>query len=297
VRRDIFSTYHPIVNFVYFAAVLVFAMFFMHPVLQGIALSGGIVYSVMLNGRRAVRFHLLCMLPLLLALAAANSLFNHAGATILFYLKSGNPVTLESILYGIASSCMLVTVIVWFTCVNKVMTSDKLHYLFGSLIPALSLIFSMSLRFVPRYRIQLRIISMSQRCIGRDVTQGNVLQRARNGLRILSIMTTWALENAIETADSMRARGYGLPRRTSFSIVRFDRRELTAMIVLIGLLLVVLTGAGFGENTIRYFPTIRVNERSAMSAVVYAAYSMLCLLPAIIQLVEDFKWKYIASRT
>ncbi len=42
-------------------------------------------------------------------------------------------------------------------------------------------------------------------------------------------MVTWSLENAIETADSMRARGYGLPGRTSFSIYRFDSRDSSAL--------------------------------------------------------------------
>ena len=89
------------------------------------------------------------------------------------------------------------------------MTSDKFVYLFGRVIPALSLVLSMTLRFVPKFKAQVKIVSSAQRCVGRDVSNGGVLQRARNGLTILSILVTWALENAIETADSMRSRGYG----------------------------------------------------------------------------------------
>ncbi|QHT59814.1 energy-coupling factor transporter transmembrane protein EcfT [Paenibacillus lycopersici] len=297
MRRDAFSTYHPLINAVYFTAVLACGMVFMHPVFQGAALLGAIVYSAMLHGRKAARFHLLYMLPILLILAVANPLFNHAGVTILFYLRDGNPVTLESILYGASASCMLVTVTIWFSCFNKVMTSDKLIHLLGRALPAWSLLFSMVLRFVPRFRSQLRAVSLAQRSIGRDATQGNVIQRARHGLRILSIMATWAMENAIETADAMKARGYGLPGRTSFAIFRFDRRDMAALAALAALLAVVLLGAGWGENTIRFFPSIHVKERSLRSAAVYAAYACLCLLPAMIQLVEDIKWKSIASKT
>ena len=39
-------------------------------------------------------------LPVLLLAALVNPAFNHAGVTILIYLPSGNPLTLESILYG-----------------------------------------------------------------------------------------------------------------------------------------------------------------------------------------------------
>ncbi len=42
-------------------------------------------------------------------------------------------------------------------------------------------------------------------------------------------MITWSLENAIETADSMRSRGYGLPGRSAFSIYRMDSRDKLAL--------------------------------------------------------------------
>ena len=97
------------------------------------------------------------------------------------------------------------------------MTSDKFIYLFGKAIPAVSLILSMVLRFVPRFKNQIEKTSDSQKCIGRDVTNGNVLARAKHGMKILSVMTTWALENSVETADSMKSRGYGLRGRNNFS--------------------------------------------------------------------------------
>ncbi|MGO4549178.1 energy-coupling factor transporter transmembrane component T [Paenibacillus sp. 2TAB23] len=294
--KDRFSSFHPIVNFVYFAAVLLFGMVFMHPILQAASLASALLYSIMLNGKKAVTFNVLYMLPLLLVTAIVNPLFNHAGVTILFYLKNGNPITLESIAYGVSAACMFVTVIIWFSCYNAVMTSDKFIYLFGKIMPALSLIFSMVLRFVPRYIAQLKVISNAQKCIGRDVSQGSILARARNGMTILSIMTTWALENAIETADSMKSRGYGLPGRTSFSLFRFDNRDKLVFVLMLGLIAVILTGAALGENTMRFFPSIKVPDKSLLSFTVYMAYLGLGLLPVIINVLEEVKWKRIESR-
>lgn len=93
------------------------------------------------------------MLPSCLLMAIINPLFSHAGATMLFYMKDGNPVTLESILYGIGAGVMLAGVVSWFSVFNVVMTSDKFMYLFGKAIPAASLLLSMvsSLR-APFYR-------------------------------------------------------------------------------------------------------------------------------------------------
>ena len=97
--KDTFSSFHPAVNFIYFLAVIVFSMFFMHPIFLCISLICSIAYSVYLNGAKALKFNLLFMLPMLLLFAVMNPVFNHEGATILIYIND-NPITLESIVYG-----------------------------------------------------------------------------------------------------------------------------------------------------------------------------------------------------
>lgn len=286
-----FKNFHPVVNFYYFTAVICFSMFFMHPMFLGISLIGAFIYSIFLKGKKAVKFNILYMLPMLLATALINPAFNHAGVTILFYLKSGNPITLESILYGIAVAVMFISVILWFSCYNEIMTSDKFIYLFGRIIPGLSLIFSMVLRFVPKYKAQIKVISNGQKSIGRDVTNGNIFVRAKNGIKIVSIMTTWALENAIETADSMKSRGYGLKGRSSFSIFRFDNRDKITLGTMIVLTLVILAGAFYGENSIIYFPIIKVKPVSLFSIIVYLSYALLCFIPIIADVKEEIVWR------
>ncbi|MCQ4862721.1 energy-coupling factor transporter transmembrane component T [Pseudoflavonifractor phocaeensis] len=291
--KDTFSTYHPAVNFLYFALVLVFSMWFMHPAALCISLAGAFVWSVYLGGHKAMRFTLLTMLPMMLLAAVINPAFNHKGGTILTYLPTGNPLTLESIVYGAAAAAMLIAVILWFSCYNKVMTSDKFVYLFGRIIPALSLVLSMVLRFVPKFQAQLRVVSGAQRCIGRDVSNGSLLQRARHGIRILSIMVTWALENAIETADSMKSRGYGLPGRTAFSIYRFDERDRSALCWICGVGGFILAMWGAGGLYHRYFPTFKIAAWDAWSVSALLAYLLLCATPLIIDLWEDRKWKHL----
>ena len=294
--RDSFSSFHPIVNFTYFSVVILFSMFFMHPIFQGIALISAILYSFMIKGRKAIKFNILYMLPMLIFMALLNPIFNHEGVTILFYLKSGNPITLESIVYGISAAFMFITIIIWFSCYNSVMTSDKFIYLFGKIIPALSLIFSMVLRFVPRYIDQVKTISNAQKCIGKDISQGNIIKRAKNGITILSIMITWALENAIETADSMKSRGYGLPGRTSFSIFRFDRRDKIVFVSLLGLIMLVVGGAISGYNKMVFFPSIKFIKLTRISILIYISYLCLCMMPVIINIWEAIKWKHLKSK-
>ena len=184
--------YHPLVNFLYFALVLVFGMCFMHPLCLLISVGSATAYSIYLKGRRGLRFSLRFLLPMMVLAAILNPAFNHEGATILAYLPSGNPLTLESMVYGVAAALMLASVVQWFSCYNEVMTSDKFVYLFGRVIPALSLVLSMTLRFVPRFKAQLDTVREAQASLGRDVSEGSALQRLKNAVTILSIMITWA---------------------------------------------------------------------------------------------------------
>ncbi|TYC84456.1 energy-coupling factor transporter transmembrane protein EcfT [Acetobacterium wieringae] len=297
--EDTFSTYHPIINFCYFAVILIISMFFNHPVILGVSLISAIIYAFVLQGwKKVLKFNFLFMLPMLIIVALINPLFNHAGVTILFYLQNGNPITLESIIYGLVMSVMLVQVMIWFSCYNIIMTSDKFIYLFGRIIPALSLIFSMVLRFIPKFKAQLAVISNGQKCIGRDISNGNILMRARHGVTILSIMVTWALENAIETADSMKARGYGLRGRTAFSLYRFDKRDKGMLAMMLVLLMAFITGVVMGNTFVQYNPTIiisGVHPITLSSFFTYFIFGAFCLIPVGVDGLSYLKWKKLEA--
>ena len=289
-NRDAFSSCHPIINFLYFALVLLVTMFCLHPAVLGLSLAGSVVYAVYLNGRRAVRFSLAFLLPMILLTMVVNPAFNHQGITILTYLPTGNPLTLESILYGVSAAAMLAAVISWFSCYTAVMTSDKFVYLFGRVIPALSLVLSMTLRFVPKFKAQLHVVSEAQRCVGRDVSDGGLLRRIRNAVTIFSIMVTWALENAIETADSMKSRGYGLPGRTAFSIYRFDQRDKAILLWLCICGSFLICGGLTGSLFWRYYPTIKGVPLTPITACLMLCWAGLCLTPVAINVHADRVW-------
>ena len=294
--KDSFENYHPLVNLLYFSLVIGFSMVLTHPIAQGISLITAMVYALAIEGRKKLMFILKLCLPTLLLMAFINPAFNHEGTTILYYFSSGNPLTLESILYGFSAGAMLVTVMLWFSAFSRVMTSDKFIYLFGRLIPALSLILSMSLRFIPKFKTQLGIVTEAQRSIGRDVSSGNLWKRLKIAVLILSIMITWALENAIETSDSMKSRGYGLKGRTAFSIYRMDERDTYALIWLsyCGAFLIfghIVSAFGF-----RYFPNVRYAALDLTTVPFYIVFFGLCITPVVLDAREEKKWKTLYSK-
>ncbi len=286
-----FKNYHPLVNFIYFLAVITFAMLIMHPAYVAVSLGCSFIYSVLLKGRCAIRFNLLVILPIILFLGAVNPLFNHEGVTILGYLPSDNPLTLESILYGLCAGSVLGSVICWFSCYNEIMTSDKFVYLFGRIMPSLSLLFSMSLRFVPRFKHQFRQVALAQKSMGHNVFEGNLIKRMKSGLSILSVMVTWSLENAVETADSMKSRGYGMPGRTAFSLFKWSVRDGFALLLLGFLACVLLIATIFGFINVQYFPFISMAEPSVFSVVMLLCYGLLCTMPMVLEAREAKKWR------
>ena len=295
-NKDAFSGYHPIINFLYYALVLLLSMCLMHPVYLAISLTGALAYDVYLKGKKAVRFAVMGLLPMAVIAALVNPAFNHEGQTMLTYLPSGNPLTLESIRYGVAAAVMLASVVLWFSSYNDVMTSDKFVYLFGRMIPALSLVLSMALRFIPKFKSQMDVVAEAQSCIGRDTKTGSVIRRVSNAIKIFSIMVTWSLENAIETADSMRSRGYGLPGRTAFSIYRFDDRDKTALAWLIFCGAYILSGWLAGGTYFRYYPTIKTAVWTPLTVSFMFVYLALVLTPVILDRKEDRQWNSLQSK-
>ena len=294
--RDSFADFHPFNNFLYFALVIGFSLALNHPLAQGIALVCAMVYVISIDGKKSVLFLLKYCLPMVLLTAFINPAFNHEGTTILLYFLNGNPLTLESVLYGFSAGAMLVTLLLWFASFNRVMTSDKFIYLFGKVIPALSLVLSMSLRFVPKFKSQMATVTEAQRSIGRDVSSGSLWSRTKTTITIFSIMITWALENAIETADSMKSRGYGLKGRTAFSIYRFDERDKYTLIWFSFCGMFLLSGTLLLAFGFRYFPNGRYAALDMTTIPFYCVYFALCITPVILNLKEERKWKTLVSK-
>ena len=294
--RDRFAAYHPLVNFLYFTLVIGFSMVLNHPLAQGISLACACIYAVQTQGKKAVLFTLRWCLPIMLMTAFVNPAFSHEGVTILLYFPTGNPLTLESILYGLSSGVMIATVMLWFLNFNRVITSDKFIYLFGRIIPAMSLVLSMTLRFIPKFRSQLEATVDAQKSIGRNISEGSLWRRTKIAITVLSILVTWALENAIETADSMKSRGYGLPGRSAFSIYRFAERDKMALIFLGFCGLYLLTGTMASAFGFRYFPSIRYVGLNPMTLFFQFVYLILCMMPVALNGLEERQWKAIHSK-
>ena len=293
MNKDAFSGFHPAVNLAFFVAALGMTMFIQQPVYLLISMVSGCAYLLYLQGRKGMLRQVGYLIPLLLMMAVMNPMFNHEGVTVLWYLPNDNPITLEAICFGLASAVMMGASIVWFNCCNTVFTSDKIIYLFGRVIPAMSLLISMILRFVPRFKNFLQSVLRTQRAMHKPENPREKLQQA---LSAFSATVSWAMEQSIVSADSMKSRGFGLWGRTAFSIYRFERRDGLTL-----LLLALLCAGGavpcmLGYGAWMYYPSLSGQLLGPVQVLAYVSYGGMCLLPLIIDLMEDHKWNSLRSK-
>ena len=250
-----FSQLHPAVNLLFFVLVLLITMLQLHPAFLAVSglwagLSFGRFWAeVTLGGADAF--------ILMLLIALGNALLNPAGETVLFTYLGGRTFTLESLAWGGSAAVLFGSVVTWFACFHRVMTGEKLMHLFGRFTPTLALLFCMVLRFVPEFSRQLRTLSQTRSSLGLGVEQcATLTQKISCASTQLAAFLSLALEQAADTANSMRSRGYGLPGRSSYTAFRMDGFNAALLVVLVALGGLTLTSLTLGAGGSSYFPGI-----------------------------------------
>ena len=292
LESNAFSHFHPLSLAVYLIAVMLITMFCFHPVILLLSLLGGILFFVRLTGIASFIKECRFYLPFFVVVAASNPLFSHNGVTVLFFLN-GNPVTLESVLYGVDLAAMLLAVVFWSKCWSAVMTSDKLLFLFGKPLPKLSLVLSMSLRYIPLFKNKWTEMRDAQTALG-YFSESGFLSKLRGYVRIFSALVTWSLENTVETGMSMTARGYGLQNRTNYSLFRFRRRDIFLLLITLALTASAIVGIATGALAYGFYPAVSVPQGGS-AILFYILFGALALLPFAEEVREALTWRYLLS--
>ena len=291
MRNDTFSKCHPAVNFLFFVGAIGMSVVIQHPAYLLAGVVTGAIYYLLLNGKKGWKT-ILGLLPMFVILTAINPLFNTLGATPLFYLF-GRPYTLEALLYGGALASMFVIMMLWFGCYNKVLTSDKFTSLFGNLIPAVSLLLVMVFRMVPNFIRKTGQIIGARKSIGKGAGEAaTTKEKLSDGMTVLGALTSWALEGSVVTGDSMRARGYGSAKRTSFMIYRMTAADWWLLGVMAVLMTLTILAAIWGQTIATFTPILDIAPAS-WGIITYTGY---LLIPTALRIKEAIQWHISRSR-
>ena len=269
-------------------------MFTINPIMLSIALAGGIMYILTVTNIKSFLKGIIYEIPFFILIVITNPLFSHNGVTPLFFLN-GNPITLEAILYGLDIGIMILAVIYWCKTYNLVFSDEKFIYLFGKTIPKLSLVLSMALKYIPLLKKQYRKMSDARKYMG-YCNPEDFFAKVKNKLTVFSMLITWSFETSLDTAMSMKIKGYGLKGRTHFHNFRFGYRDGILLILTILIDVIVFLGMTNKITQFYFYPSIAEGELNLFSVGVYGAFGILVFIPSFIEIKEKVKWKYYVER-
>lgn len=289
-----FTGYHPAVQFIYYLLAVCFAMFSMHPAIILASLAGALLFFGALNGIKSMFSELFFCFWLFLLMAMMNPLFVHNGETILFFMND-NAITLEAMIYGGMASLMIVGVFLWCRCYSSILTTDKWLYLFGKTMPKIGLILSMAFRYIPLFQKQMKRINQSQKTMGLYATD-SIPDRIGGGIRVFDSLIAWSMENSIDTADAMKARGYGLPGRSNFSLFRFCKRDGILLLIMGIMSVLILLCFAKGGFEFYYYPLVAEVKLEVWNICQYLLVFVFLCIPGVIEIKEKLVWNYLKSK-
>ncbi len=250
---------HPSVPCAMLLCLLLLSAFSTDPLVVGCSLAGGLLLGSLLGVfRQQIRLSFWTIL----LFAVVNGLFSHRGEHVLFYLNH-NAVTLDALWLGARMGGMLASALCWFWAFGRILDTQKILHLLGKAAPKTALLLSAANRMLPMLR--RRQAAVREARMGADMGEG--LRETGNRL---SVSLGMALESAVQTGDSMKARGYGLKGRTAYGLFRFALRD--GVWLGITLALGILSAVGMFAGTPWCF-------------------LLLCILPALGEGREQLRWK------
>ena len=283
-----FDLIHPAVALAYCGVSLAMAMCAMQPVYLALALVGALLWRACLVGPRRVLRGLLWQIPCALLVALANAVFVASGSTALLTVGT-RAFYLEALAYGLCQGTMLVAVLVSFANAAEVLTSDKVMSLLGNAAPVVALMLSMTMRLIPRFVSRADESQAAVSACTAAVGNGRTSRRKKTAgaLRLSTVLLGWGLEDSLETADAMRARGWGAARRrTTYRRQRFRRTDALMLAIVLLLAASSVAAAWAACKSFAFYP--RLHGLAPWYS--YLPYALYLALPVILHVKEALAW-------
>lgn len=235
------KNYHPAAAFLCVFCPAALTMLLFHPLALAASFCGAFTACMFCCRKSAVSL-LKITLPFSAVIIVFNSLVNHRGNTVLFRLL-GNKVTLESVLYGFFSALLILSVSLWFCLLNAVISQQKAMFLFAGIAPSATMLVTMTSRAIPLLKQRSEQINNAARYL--YARENGMKEKMSRSVKKLSTLLLWSMEESVDTADSMKARGYDIDRRqrrTSYLSYAVTAGDL--LVIAVTLVLSAFTVAG-----------------------------------------------------
>ena len=285
-----FERLHPLVTFLYYAGSVALFILMLHPVFLGLGFIIILVINLLQDRFQGVRRWLIFILFTFLLMLIMNPLFNERGRHVLFEINQ-HRFTLEALFYGGMNALAIIGIIVIFVSYNIVMTPNKQLFLFAKILPQFAVLLMLTLRFIPLMRRRLEEISVIQKSKGFSVSQGKWQYKMKNALLFVQALLTYSLEEAIQTADSMKARGYGTGKRTTYEHFTIYKGDMIAVLYLVLLFTCAIYGRVFGYGFLQIYPIMESWHLAVMDGRTLMFYLLFLSFPIFVEAGGMFRWR------
>lgn len=293
--KNHFADYHPSTIFAYSVGTIILLILYTHPILIMSALLCGVLTTVILNGGKNTIKRILAIMPVMILTAIITPLVNNRGITPIIYIND-KAVTLEGIFNGIFTGVTIATLTLWIFIIQDTLGNEKFLYLFGRKFPKTALIITMIFRFIPDFKLKLKEITDVQKQFGIDTAHGNIRKKLRDGSDVFSTLISLTVENSVETADSMTARGFELPNKTSAIIHKYFLKDIIMLAITFFLLAFSVYGYFNHAYTFYYYPRMPKTIVTSQNIALLIVYIFYMLMPIIIILAEELRWLSLKSK-
>lgn len=289
-RHTAFDASHPVVPAAYLAGALLLTMFGLEPILVATSLVGALSLSLLARGVRATRRTLAWLVPMALLITLINPLFSSSGATLL--VRVGRvKVYGESLAFGACMGGLFCATVLWCESAVRVLTHDRLLALAGGATPVVALMVSMTSRLVPQILGRYREVADARSAAtvaAPSGALGGLRARVSDVARTSGVLLAWSLSDSLDTADSMRARGWAsTPHRTSYRPFRLTRTDVLALVGVLALLALAAWCAWTVAVPFHFYPHLSA-PAAAWRYLPCAAY---VALPSALHAREALSWR------
>lgn len=219
--------------------------------------------------------------PLMIAVGAAvvvatalNTLLSHTGVHVLVTLPEqlpgvGGPVTAEAALFGLDVALGLAAAVMVVAPLSRVMHPHDLVDALPRLLQRTAALTGAALNMVPAVARSAVAINDAQRM------RGSAGTRRRDWRAVAAPIVLSALDDSLQLAEAMEARGFGSARRTHYLQARPDRASLVTVAGAAAAIVLTIGARVAGQMPDWYtFPAASLPDISAVPVVA-------CLLLAL----------------
>lgn len=290
-RGYILNTFHPAVMLAYFLSVIVLGVCIPIPEFIVMNLFFAILSDILLNGRRALRM-IFGLFVLCAVMSLLSPFFNPLGNSVLFTYLGGRPYTIEAIAYGASVACMFSSMIIWFQVMSNVIDTDRSTWVFSSIFPKLGLVVSSAMGLLSRFIKRLA----SLREISSGDPSASIMVKAKNAADNMQNLLQWSFYEGIDRADTMRARGFGTGKRTSYRHYAFTFRSVALSVGIVVLVGAVVSSMILAKASMSYFPSLSHSPYDANIVIAIISYGVLLAFPAASMVGGWLRWRSCISK-